>query len=129
MRTCSAIKASGERCRAYPMHGSEFCTFHHPESAARNGRKGGKGPSDTSKELGRLQAEFERIAEAVENGKLDKGVGAVAGTLLNYARACVRDLVAAREQEELVQRLEALEKALGQRQRDGSHRPGPYRLS
>jgi hypothetical protein len=33
----------------------------------------------------------------------------VAGQLLNGARACVRDGLAAREQEELVERLEELE--------------------
>jgi hypothetical protein len=36
----------------------------------------------------------------------------VAGQLLNGARACVRDGLAAREQEELVERLEMLEEAL-----------------
>jgi hypothetical protein len=36
----------------------------------------------------------------------------VAGQLLNGARACIRDLLAAREQEEMVERLEALEEAL-----------------
>jgi hypothetical protein len=36
----------------------------------------------------------------------------VVGQLLNGARACVRDGLAAREQEELVARLEALEEAL-----------------
>jgi hypothetical protein len=40
----------------------------------------------------------------------------VAGQLLNGARACVRDALAAREQEELIERLEALEEALEQRE-------------
>jgi hypothetical protein len=39
----------------------------------------------------------------------------VAGQLLSGARACVRDGLAAREQEELVARLEALEQGLEQR--------------
>jgi len=46
------------------------------------------------------------------SGDIERGVGAVAGQLLNGARACVRDSLAAREQEELVARLEALEEAL-----------------
>jgi hypothetical protein len=45
-------------------------------------------------------------------GEIERGVGAVAGQLLNGARACVRDALAAREQEELVARLEVLEEAL-----------------
>jgi hypothetical protein len=48
----------------------------------------------------------------VLEGEIERGVGAVVGQLLNGARACVRDGLAAREQEELVTRLEALEEAL-----------------
>ncbi|MDP9475638.1 MAG: hypothetical protein M3R38_08110 [Actinomycetota bacterium] len=40
---------------------------------------------------------------------MERGVGAVAGQLLNGARACIRDGLAAREQEDLVERLERLE--------------------
>jgi hypothetical protein len=59
-----------------------------------------------------LQARFEELAEKVLSGEVERGVGAVAGQLLNGARACVRDGLAAREQEELVARLEELEAAL-----------------
>jgi hypothetical protein len=54
--------------------------------------------------------------------QVERGVGAVVGQLLNGARACVRDALAAREQEELIGRLEALEGAL-ERQKEG-HRYG-----
>jgi len=63
-------------------------------------------------ELARLQARFEELAEKVLCGEIERGVGAVAGQLLNGARACVRDALAAREQEELVGRLEELERLL-----------------
>lgn len=56
------------------------------------------------------------MAEDVLSGEIERGVGAVAGKLLNGARACVRDALAAREQEELIERLEALEEALEQRE-------------
>lgn len=46
----------------------------------------------------------------------------MAGQLLNGARACVRDALAAREQEELIGRLEGLKGAL-ERQKE-SHRYG-----
>jgi type III secretion system FlhB-like substrate exporter len=48
----------------------------------------------------------------VLEGSVERGVGAVAGQLLNGARACVRDGLTAREQEELVERLEQLEMGL-----------------
>jgi hypothetical protein len=48
----------------------------------------------------------------------------VAGQLLNGARACVRDGLAAREQEELLARLEALEEALERNNSGGGRRWG-----
>jgi hypothetical protein len=52
------------------------------------------------------------LAARVLAGEIERGVGAVVGQLLNGARACVRDGLAAREQEELVERLEMLEETL-----------------
>jgi hypothetical protein len=43
---------------------------------------------------------------------VERADGAVAGQLLNGARACVRDGLSAREQEELIERMEQLEEAL-----------------
>jgi|SRR5215211_7066056 len=81
--------------------------------ASKGGKRGGRGRPST--ELGRLQRRFEELAESVLSGQIERGVGAVAGQLLNGARACVRDTLAAREQEELVERLESLEEAFEQR--------------
>jgi hypothetical protein len=67
--------------------------------------------------LARLQGRFEELADAVLSGRVERADGAVAGQLLNGARACVRDGLAAREQEELVSRMEALEEGL--QHRDG----------
>jgi hypothetical protein len=110
----------------------EWCWSHHPDHeeqrrrrASKGGRRGGRGRP--SVELARLQARFEDLAEKVLSGEIERGVGAVVGQLLNGARACVRDALAAREQEELVARLEALEEALEANARDGrSGRYGTY---
>jgi hypothetical protein len=51
-------------------------------------------------------------------GEVERGVGAVAGQLLAAARACVRDGLAAREQEELISRLEEVEESLARRKDD-----------
>jgi hypothetical protein len=32
-RTCKALRADGEPCRAAPLVGSEFCSVHAPENA------------------------------------------------------------------------------------------------
>jgi hypothetical protein len=117
---CAAIKASGERCKGRAIDGSQWCWNHHPdhqEARRRHGARGGKrgGRGRPVSELARIGARFEELADKVLSGEVERGVGAVAGQLLNGARACVRDVLAAREQEELIQRLEALESALAQR--------------
>jgi hypothetical protein len=99
------------------MRNSQWCINHDPDKAearrrraSKGGKRGGRGRP--SVELARLQARFEDLAEKVLSGDVERGVGAVAGQLLNGARACVRDALVAREQEELVARLEILEEAL-----------------
>jgi hypothetical protein len=96
------------------MRNSQWCLNHDPDRAAENKRrssKGGKagGRGRPSAELKRLQGRFEKLADDVLDGSVDKGVWAVVGTLLQGARACIRDSLAAREQEELIERLETLE--------------------
>src|SRR5918999_4973628 len=114
MSVCSGIRADGGRCKAQAMRNSAFCIGHDPDQAearrrraSKGGKRGGRGRP--SVELARLQARFEDFAEKVLSGEIERGVGAVAGQLLNGARACVRDGLAAKEQEELIERLEMLE--------------------
>src|ERR671913_1456792 len=124
MSVCSGIRADGGRCQAQAMRNSEWCINHDPERAevrrrraSKGGRRGGRGRP--SVELARLQGRFEELADKVLSGEVERGVGAVVGQLLNGARACLRDALAAREQEELIGRLEALEGAL-ERQKESN---------
>jgi len=71
-------------------------------------------------ELRRLAGRFEELADKVLEGEIERSDGAVAGQLLNGSRACLRDLLQAREQEELIERLEALEAALDARNGGGT---------
>ena len=93
MALCSSIRADGGRCRAQAIGNSEWCFNHHPDyeeerrqRASKGGKRGGRGRP--SVELARLQARFEELAEKVLAGEVERGVGAVAGQLLNSARAC-----------------------------------------
>ena len=127
MSRCTAIKPNGEKCKGRAIEGSEWCWNHdpaHSDAHRRHGSRGGKrgGRGRPSVELARLQRRFEELAERVLSGDVERGRAAVAGQLLNGARACVRDGLSAREQEELVERLEALEGALEQKR--GSNRWG-----
>jgi hypothetical protein len=119
MALCSGIRADSGRCKAQAIRGSDYCFNHHPDyeaarqrRASKGGKRGGRGRPVS--ELGRLQGRFEELAEQVLAGEIERASAAVACQLLNGARACVRDALAAREQEELVERLEALEGALEQ---------------
>jgi hypothetical protein len=122
MARCSGIRADGGRCGAQAIRSSEFCVSHHPDyedTRRRRNSKGGKrgGRGRPSVELARLQRRFEELADKVLAGEVERDLGAVAGQLLNGARACVRDGLSAREQEELIERLEMLEAALDRQRR------------
>ena len=123
MARCSGITRAGTACRGTPIDGSTYCYVHDPAYAeqrrrhgARGGKRGGRGRPTT--ELARLGARFEELADKVLSGEVERARGAVAGQLLQGARACVRDGLTAREQMELTERLEALEVALEQRKGD-----------
>src|ERR687897_2238887 len=123
MALCAGIKADGGRCGAQAMRNSQWCINHDPDKAearrrraSKGGKRGGRGRP--SVELARLQARFEDLAEKVLVGEVERSVGAVVGQLLNGARACVRDALAAREQEELFERVAELERRLGEGQRN-----------
>lgn len=125
MAKCSGLTQAGTACKGIPIDGSDYCYVHHPdriEERRRHGSKGGKrgGRGRPSVELARLQGRFEDLAAKVLAGEIERGVGAVVGQLLNGARACIRDGLAAREQEELVARLESLEEQLERQQEKGA---------
>jgi hypothetical protein len=126
---CSAIKSNGERCKGRANKGSEWCWNHNPSHAdahRRHGSRGGRcaGRGRPVAELARLGTRFEELADIVLRGELDRADGAVAGQLLNGARACVRDGLKARELEELECRLEELERVLEQHQTSGGYGRG-----
>ena len=117
MGKCAAFTRGGGRCRGVAIDGSGLCYSHHPDheqdrrrAARKGGKRGGRGRP--TGELARLGARFEELADKVLAGEVERADGAVAGQLLNGARACVRDGLSAREQEELVERMEQLEAGL-----------------
>ncbi len=127
MALCGGIRADGGRCRGVAIAASDLCYQHdpaHEQDRRRAARKGGKagGRGRPTSELARLRDRFESLADDVLTGRVERADGAVAGQLLNGARACVRDGLAAKEQEELIARLEALEAGLDEQQqgRNGS---------
>jgi hypothetical protein len=127
MALCSGIRADGGRCKAQAIRGSAYCVGHDPEQAearrrraSKGGRRGGRGRP--AAELASLRDENADIRHRLLEGELLPNVAAVAVQSINTDIRAVSAALKAREQEELVERLEGLEEALEQRK--GEHRYG-----
>ena len=117
MNRCLGTKRDNSPCKVTVEPPKAYCWWHdpanaetHKQAASKGGKRGGRGRPVS--ELARLGARFEELADKVLYGEVERGVGAVVGQLLNGARACVRDGLAAPEQEELIACMEQLEEAL-----------------
>jgi hypothetical protein len=87
-----------------------------PANAERRRRgqsRGGK--NKPSRELAGIKQRLSDLADEVLEEKVDKGVAAVASQVLNVYLRAVSVELKAREQLELIERLEALEEALEQK--------------
>jgi hypothetical protein len=114
---CSGITQAGTACKGIPMDGSSYCYVHHPDHAEerrRHGSKGGKrgGRGRPQSELGAIKVRLSDLADDVLAGEVDKGIGAVVSQVLNVYLRAVSVELKAREQLELIERLEVLEEAL-----------------
>jgi hypothetical protein len=120
MALCSGIRADGGRCKAQAIADSQWCFNHHPDyeearrrRASRGGKRGGRGRPQA--ELSDIKSRLSDLADDTLEEKVDKGVAAVASQVLNVYLRAVSVELKAREQLELIERLEALEAALEQK--------------
>jgi hypothetical protein len=113
---CSHTYANSSQCRRIVSAEQEFCYSHDPQRASerkRNAARGGR--AKASGELGRVKARLHTLADMVEEGQMNRADAAVISQIWGtYLRAVSVELKA-REQLELVERLESLEEALEQR--------------
>ena len=116
MSICSGIRADGGRCKAQAMRNSEWCINHHPDyeqerrrRASKGGKRGGRGRPIT--ELASLREENADIRRRLLDGELLPNVAAVAVQSINTDIRALGAALKAREQEELLERLEALEQS------------------
>src|ERR687898_3073589 len=114
MSVCSGIRADGGRCKAQAMRGSAYCVGHDPDQAearrrraSKGGKRGGRGRPVA--ELGNLRDENADIRRRLLEGELPPGVAAVAVQSINTDIRAVGAALRAKEQEELEDRLDALE--------------------
>src|SRR5215217_4236844 len=127
MAKCAGITRTGATCKGIPIDGSQWCYVHHPDHVderrrhgARGGKRGGRGRPVA--ELASLRDENADIRRRLLEGELLPNVAAVAVQSINTDIRAVGATLKAREEQELTERLEALEEALEQRK--GEHRYG-----
>jgi len=125
MALCSGIKADGGRCRAQAMRNSQWCIGHDPDQAearrrraSKGGKRGGRGRPQA--ELAEVKSILRGLAGSVIKGTTDRQDAAVVGQLLNTVIRAVSVELKAREQLELIERLEALEEQLERGARRGA---------
>ncbi len=113
---CAGTKRDNSPCTATVEPPQRFCWWHDPANADKRRRAASKaGKSRPSRELANIKTRLSNLADDVLAGNVEKGVGAVASQVLNvYLRALAVELKA-REQLELVERLEMLEEVLQQK--------------
>src|SRR5829696_8625331 len=122
MRLCAGIRVDGGRCQAPAMRESSYCLNHDPspseaearrKRASKGGKRGGRGRPIT--ELSPLKVENADIRKKLLAGQLQPGVASVAIQSINVDVRMVATQLKVRVQEELIERVEALEAALDAR--------------
>jgi hypothetical protein len=120
---CTAITRGGDRCKGIAIDSSGYCYAHHPDhaddrkrAAHKGGKRGGRGRPIA--ELGTLRDENSDIRRRLLEGELLPNVAAVAVQSINTDIRAVGASLKAREQEELVGRLEEIEEVLEQRKQE-----------
>ena len=119
MAKCAGITQAGTACKGIPIDGSQWCYVHHPDRVSerrRHGSKGGKrgGRGRPIAELGSLRDENADIRRRLLEGELLPNVAAVAVQSINTDIRAAGAAMKAREEEELIERLTALEEGLKQ---------------
>ncbi len=123
---CNAITGSGTRCKGIAIDSSGLCHAHHPDRAeqrkrhaAKGGRRAGRGRAVV--ELAALRTENAGLRDRLLDGDLASNVAAVAVQSLNTDARLIVAGLKAREQEEILERVEELEHLLEHQRKERRH--------
>lgn len=114
---CAAITRAGERCKAEATHGSKrsYCWSHAPETAEarkqrarRGGQAGGNGRPGVG-DVAQVRQEIRGVIGGVLKGKIPRGTGSVLFMGFNVLLRAIEVERKIREQDDILERLEALE--------------------
>ncbi len=112
MGTCSATKRDGEPCTLPTVGSDGLCWAHDPKNQEKRRRgqsRGGKGKPST--EIRDLKKQLEDLAAGVLDGTIERSNAVVVNQILNTRARLIELERKVKEQEELEERLEALERA------------------
>jgi len=118
MPVCSGIKRDGTKCTATVEPPQEYCWWHDPANADKRRRaasRGGKGAG--GREIRDLKKRLSGVIDAVLEGSQDKGRAAVAIQGFNALRGVLELERRIKEQEEILERIESLERSAEAAQR------------
>ncbi len=108
---CSAIKRDGTRCTQSVGPGEHYCHHHDPARAEQRRQNAAKaGRSRPSSEVRGVKTQLQELTDRVLSGEVERADAAVCGQLLNVKLRAVEIERKVREQEELEERIGALEK-------------------
>src|ERR687886_962848 len=110
MAKCLGTKRDGNQCTQTVEPPQAYCWWHAPENAHKRQRAASKGgKAKASKLTKQLHDLLEDLTTRVVEGTLETSRGAVANQLISTRIRLLEFERKAREQEELIERLEVLE--------------------
>ena len=111
MATCTATKRNGEPCTLPAVGKQGLCWAHDPKNAEKRRKgqsRGGRGKAST--EVRDLKGLIADLTDRVLSGELEKGKAAIANQLINTQLRAIELERKVREQEDILARIEALER-------------------
>jgi hypothetical protein len=110
MPRCTATKDDGSPCERIVSASQKFCFAHDPATASQRSRNASKAArSKPSRELKAVKERLRGLADGVLAGEVDEEAAAVASRILAVYLRAVEAERKVREQEEILERIEALE--------------------
>ena len=114
MDRCAGIKRDGSRCTVTVEEGQVYCWWHSPAYSEERRRAASRGGRAKANPLTRdLHRQLERLGEDVASGKLQPYRAAVIVQAINGRIRLIETERRIKEQEELLERLERLERGRG----------------
>ena len=113
MAQCQGIKRDGSQCTLSVAAGAQWCFNHDPNRADERRRNASKaGRTKGTGEISDLKKQLKDLAADVLSGDVQRADAAVVNQILNTRARLIELERKIREQEELEERLEALESVL-----------------